>query len=242
MANPVALNNIAHKDLRIVRQHTPALNESLMITLALPFEFRRLQHEYPIVFYKDERKQSFHAVALLGLQQNENLYLTEAGWDASYVPLMIERQPFLIGMRGPDEQGESQPVLLVDLDSPKVSEVEGEPLFLPHGGHSEYLQQVTNILNAIREREAETAAFHQALIEHDLLESFFLDISLDGTDKHRLAGYYTINEDKLRELEDSAVLRLHHSGMLQLIHFVLASQANFAGLIERKRAQVGASS
>ena len=57
MANPVALNNIAHKDLRIVRQHTPALNESLMITLALPFEFRRLQHEYPIVFYKDEQKQ-----------------------------------------------------------------------------------------------------------------------------------------------------------------------------------------
>lgn len=239
MANPVVLNNVEHKDLRVICTHSSQVNESTNIALAMPFEFRSLQHEYPIVFYKDDKNQSFHAVVLLGLAHNENLYLSEEGWDANYVPLMIERQPFLIGMRGPDATGERQPVLLIDLDSPKVSHDEGERVFLPHGGHSDYLQHITDILSAIREREEETQAFHNILLEYDLLESFFLDISLFGEDKNRLSGYYTINEEKLNALDDNVVLDLHKRGMLQLIHFVIASQANFADLIDRKKARVG---
>ncbi len=237
MSNPVALNSVTHKDLLIIREHNSKLNETTMMVLALPFEFRRLQHEYPIVFYKDECQQ-FHAVALLGLEQNENLYLSESGWDANYVPLMIERQPFLLGMREPDQNGERQPVILVDMDSPKVSDVEGERVFLPHGGHSDYLQYVSDVLAAIREREQETLAFHQALVRHELLESFFLDVSLHGDDNHRLSGFYTINEERLAALADDAIIELQRSGMLALIHYVLASQANFADLIERKKARV----
>ncbi len=237
MTNPVVLNNVTHKDLRINTRHTRQNTETQMIALALPFEFRSLQHEYPIVFYQDEQ-QRFHAVVLLGLEQSENLYVTDEGWEARYVPLMIQRQPFLIGQRPADESGERQTVLLVDTDSPKLSDTEGEPLFLPHGGHSEYLQQITDILSAIQERDQETLAFINTLLEYELLENFYLDVNLSDGSKHRLNGYYTINEDKLRALNNEQVIHLHQSGMLQLIHFVLASQANFAGLIEKKQARL----
>lgn len=237
MPNPVVLNNVTHKDLKINPVHNSQNTESLMIALALPFEFRSLQHEYPIVFYKDE-KQQFHAVVLLGLEQNENLYVNQFGWDASYIPLMVQRQPFLIGQRPANDDGERQTVLLVDTDSPKLSHTEGEPLFLAHGGHSAHLQKVTDILSAIQEREQETRAFINTLTEYELLESFYLDVDMGNDSKHRLNGYYTINEDKLRTLTDAQVLHLHKTGMLALIHFVLASQANFAELIDKKRARI----
>ncbi len=236
MATPVALNNVTHKHLRVIPSHSTRTNESTMIARVQPFEFRSLQHEYPIVFYKDEQ-QDFHAVVLLGMEQNENLYLSDTGWDAKTIPLMIERQPFLIGQRPAGENAERQTVLLVDPDSPKLSETEGEPLFLDHGGHSEYLQRMTDILCAIQEKEEETQYFINTLERHELLENFFLDVSLANGEKHRLTGYYTINEDKLRELADDVVVDLHKAGILQLIHFVIASQANFADLIDRKQAR-----
>mgnify|MGYP000979647570 CR=1 FL=1 len=49
MANSVALNNISNTDLRIVRGLTPALNESLLITVALPFEFPCLLLAYTLL-------------------------------------------------------------------------------------------------------------------------------------------------------------------------------------------------
>ena len=237
MVKPVVLNNVDHKDLRVITSHSPALSEHTMIALALPFEFRQLQHEYPIVFYKNEHTQTFQAVVLLGLEQDENLYLTDQGWDANYIPLMIARQPFMLGMREPDAHGDRQPMLLIDTSSPKVNYEEGERVFLPHGGHSEYLQKITDILGAIHARESETRAFHEAITKYDLLESFFLDVSLQGNDKHRLSGYYTINEDKLNALDDSSIVSLQKTGMLALIYFVLASQENFTNLINRKKAQ-----
>ena len=236
MTNAVVLNNVTHKDLRVVRRHSPALNEPLNMTLALPFEFRSLQHEYPLVFIRNDTTHTYQAVALLGFEQQENLYLNELGWDASYIPLMIERQPFLIGMQPAADNSAAHPVLLIDMDSPKVSEHDGEPLFLPHGGHSEYLQQVTDILATIRERESETQVFYDLLARYELLEPFFLDVTLDNQTKHRLTGYYTINEERLSTLPTEAIAELHQQNVLPLLYYVLASHSNFRSLIDRKQA------
>lgn len=236
MTNAVVLNNVTHKDLRVIRRHSPALNQPLNITLALPFEFRSLQHEYPLVFIRNDTTHTYQAVALLGFEQQENLYLSEHGWDASYIPLMIERQPFLIGMQPSADSSSANPLLLIDMDSPKVSEHEGERLFLPHGGHSDYLQQVTDILATIRERENETQAFYNLLARYELLEPFFLDITLSNQAKHRLTGYHTINEERLSTLPAEAITELHQQGILPLIYYVLASHSNFRSLIDRKQA------
>ncbi|QJR81366.1 SapC family protein [Alteromonas pelagimontana] len=236
MANPELLNNVTHKDLRVIREHNAQLNEHTMMALVFPFEFKSLQHEYPIVFRKDPQTSEFSAVALLGLEDNENLYLQNDSWDASYIPLMIERQPFMIGMKSLEVDGEirPEPVILIDLDSPKVSKTQGEPLFLPHGGTSDYLEHISSLLSTLRERETETRIFIDALVKHDLLESFFLDIEMPNQQTQRLAGFYTINEDNLAQLTANAVSDLHQKGILQPIYMTVASMVNFADLITRK--------
>jgi hypothetical protein len=228
MVNTVLLNNIDHKDLRIIVSRGAAYGDEVMSALTFPAEFRSLQAHYPIVFHKSSDGATFQPIALFGFKQQQNLFLGPRGWDASYVPLTIERQPFLIGHSG------GELVIHVDLDNPRVSTTAGELVFLPHGGNTEFLERMNSVLLAIHEGLASTPAFIAALLEHDLLESFALDIELADGSQNRLAGFYTINEERLAELGGSALQRLHQSGYLQAVYMTIASLSNFRALIERQ--------
>ena len=67
------------------------------------------------------------------------------GWNARYLPAVLARGPFLIGFQEAQIDGEvrKSPVIHIDLDHPRVSEAEGEPLFLKLGGNAPYLQEMT---------------------------------------------------------------------------------------------------
>jgi hypothetical protein len=228
MANPVLLNNVDHHKLRVVTSRATEYGDNVMFALTFPAEFRDLQAHYPVVFRKTADGVGFEALALLGFEDGENLFLGAQGWDACYLPLTIERQPFLIGVAG-DEL-----TVHVDLDSPRLSRDGGEAVFLPHGGSTEYLERINSTLLAIHQGLQTMPAFIGALLSHELLESFVVDIELDDGSQNRLAGFYTINEERLASLGGAAFEGLNRAGYLQPIYMALASLSNLRGLIERK--------
>ncbi|WP_417451325.1 SapC family protein [Kordiimonas sp.] len=236
MSNHVLLNNVDHKDLKIITDRSAKLGDNVMYAFTFPFEFRNVQAHYPIFFQKDPDSEKYYPVAMLGLQQGENLFLGEHGWDAAYIPVAIERQPFLIGFESADN--EAHTVIHVDMDSPRVSEAEGEPVFLEHGGNTAYLNHVAGLLEALYQGDQENSRFVQALVQHDLFESFTLDMELNDGSKNRLAGFYTINEDKLAVLDGATLSTLHKEGHLQAIYMVLASLSHMRDLIMRKNARL----
>ena len=63
-----------------------------------------------------------------------------------------------------------------------------------------------------------------------------LDVGLDDGSQNRLAGFYTINEDRLAGLSGDVIAKLHAGGHLHPIYMVLASLSNFRALIDRKNA------
>jgi hypothetical protein len=159
------------------------------------------------------------------------LFLNEDGWDASsYVPLVIQRQPFLIGMSG------EELTVHVHIDSPKISNNpnEGEAVFLQHGSPTPFLERTNSILLALHQGFSSMPEFFAALSKYDLLESFIADIQLDDGTPIRIDGFYTIKEAKLNLLNGTALDALHRAGHLQAIYMVLASMGNFPALIERK--------
>ena len=85
-------------------------------------------------------------------------------------------------------------------------------MFLEHGGTSEFLEHKNSVLLALFQGLQSTPAFVAALLEHDLLESFTLDIELDDGTRSRLAGFYAINEENLAGLDAATVGRLHQAG------------------------------
>jgi hypothetical protein len=204
-------------------------------------EFRNLQSHYPIVFTKNPDTGQFQAVALLGFEVDENLFLTEDGWDAMYIPLSIVRQPFLIGFQQNNEDGVTsvEPVISVNMDSPRISETQGEPVFLEHGGNSEYLEQVNSLLKLVHEGHERNQDFVDMLLGMDLLESFVLDVELNDGSEHRMSGFYTINETSLRGLTGDDLVILNNNGYLEAVFMAIASLSNISVLVERKNRKMG---
>jgi hypothetical protein len=227
MANHALLNNVDHKDLRVITTRSADYGDDVMFALTFPAEFRSVQAHYPIVFRKTAAGE-LQPIALFGFQDRQNLFLGPRGWDATYVPLMIERLPFLIG------KTDQQLMIHVDLDNPRISRTAGEPLFRPHGGTTEFLERVNSVLLAIHEGMQGTSPFIAALLAHELLESFVFDIQLANGSQNRLAGFYTINEERLARLGGAALEALSKAGHLLAAYMAIASLANFRALIERQ--------
>ena len=226
MTRHAHLNNVEHRDLRIITAHGAQYGDNVMYTLTFPAEFRNVQAHYPIVFAKSN-EGTFTPLALFGFHEGQNLFLQGDRWDAHYVPLMIQRQPFLIG-NAPNGK-----VVHIDLDSPRVSRSEGEAIFREHGGNTEFLERVSGVLGMLHEGIEATPAFTAALLEHNLLESFVLDMQFQDGAQHRFAGFYAIQEERLGKLDAAALGRLHERGYLQPIYMAIASFSNFRGLIDR---------
>lgn len=238
MAHHALLNNVDHKNLKIITTRSADFGDNVMSTMTFPSEFRSVQAHYPIFFSKQPDTGQFQALAVFGFEEGENLFLDEDGWDASYIPLTIERQPFLIGFQSGTGAGEPNTVIHIDMDSPRVSETEGEAVFLEHGGLTEYLQHVNSVLHTIHEGFEGNQAFVDALLKYDLLESFTLDVELNDGSKYRLAGFYTINEEKLGELDGESLASLNRDGHLQPIYMIIASLSNIRDLIDRRNARL----
>lgn len=226
MSQHVLLNNVEHRTLRVHAGHGAALGDAVMRALTFPAEFRDVQAHYPIVFARDGEGR-FVPLALLGLEEGENLFLDGTRWDATYVPLSIRRQPFLVGVSGEER------LLHVDLQHPRVTLDGGERLFHEHGVATDYLERIKSVLLALHDGVVGTPAFIDALVEQQLLESFVLDVKLDDGSHNRLAGFHTIDEARLQALPGAALERLAREGHLLPIYMVLASLSRFRDLIER---------
>jgi hypothetical protein len=224
--NPVLLDNNTHRDLRIVTTRGASWGDDLMATPVFLSEFRNVQAHYPIVFQPAEGG-AMQPMALLGLRNGENLFLEAHGWDAHYIPLAMERGPFMIGRAG------EHLMIHVDLDHARIGHGVGEPVFMPHGATTEYLERVNSVLAAIHEGVETMPAFIAALARHELLESFVLDVQAGDGSQNRLAGFYTVNEDRLAKLDAAAIADLHAQGLLAPIYMTIASVAHFRDLIER---------
>jgi len=228
MARHVPLDAVQHRDLRVITTRGLAFGDGAMSALTYPAEFRSLQAHYPIVFGKDAQG-SFQPVALMGLREGENLFLQGSHWDAPVLPMSIERQPFLIG-RGGDGL-----TVHIDLDSPRISQSAGEPLFNEFGATSPFLERVSELLGQLHAGMSSVPAFIDALLAHELLESFVLDVGAEAGEGGRLAGYYTIHEERLAALGPDALATLHASGFLAAIYMAIASLSQFRSLIERSQ-------
>jgi hypothetical protein len=228
MARHVKLNNVAHKDLRVITRHGVEFGDNVASVVTFPTEYGDIQREYPIFFRKDPSTSEYFSVALLGLEKNENLFLDETGWHATYIPGAIARGPFLIGFQ------EQEPVIHVDLENPRISQTEGEPVFLPQGGNSRYLERVANILKGIHEGVELSKQMFAAFTALDLIEPVKVEIKFNDEEQFDLLGFYTISEEKLGALDGDALVRLNKAGFLQGAFMVIASLNNVKKLIDMK--------
>jgi hypothetical protein len=233
MAGRVPLDNVDHQHLRVLGGATSeaSVNQALVV----PSEFEPLQREYPILFREDS-DGGFQAVAILGLDCGENLFRSEGEWTARYVPATLRRGPLFLGVGDQEQPG--NPAIVIDLDDPRVSDSEGEPLFLPHGGAAPFLQQAADALRTVHEGLALSRTMFARFSELDLVAPVEINVEVGDGTRYRLPDLFTIDAGRFTALSGAELEALNRAGFLAAAIHVRSSLANINRLVELKRSKL----
>jgi len=194
-------------------------------------EFALAGNQYPIAFVKDEQSQTFFPIAIMGLEQNKNLFVSKDNkWEGRYMPARYTHKPLSVI---PNPQKENMYAIAIDVDYPTVQNDEGEALFNEDGSESKYLEERKQALMSYVENEHVTKAFTELLTEHDLLIPQSINVKVKGKE-YNLNGLNIIDEKKLNELSDEAFLNIRKRGFLAPIYAHLGSMHQVSSLIQRQ--------
>jgi len=197
------LNADAHRHLRM-RAKSAACPHFVQIVAN---EFAAAAASCPILFTKEAATGQFYAGALFGFKPAES-FLPETLDRGGFNPLNLQRDGFFIS-------GED---IAIDLDNPRFSETEGEPLFDPSQQPNACLRQIQRVLGQLQAGMDMTQAFIRELTSLKLIEPIDVQLNFTGGERITLEGLYTVSLDRIRELDDASGLRLLRSGYLQLVY------------------------
>jgi hypothetical protein len=228
----VPLDNVEHGSLRVDAQGLPEL-DNVNQTLVVPGEFEDVQREFPILLRRD-RDGKFVAVALLGFEKGENLFLADGRWTTRYVPAAHRRGPFYLGVRETNA-GSHELAVHIDLDDPRVGSAEGESIFRELGGNSRYLDRAIDALHVVHDGLASAPEMFGLLEELGLIQPIAIEAKLDDGRTYELPSMFTIAMDRLQALTGAEIERLHRSGLLAPTIFIRSSLPNLNRLIELKQ-------
>lgn len=178
--------------------------------------------DFPLVFLKDAQTGQFRLVALMGFDGRRNLYASERGWHATYLPHAIERQPFA-WTPGTDARLE----LAIDTNHPRVGDPEGALLFDAGGRESAFLTARRQIMTQMIEDARLTDTAIAAWTVLDLIQPFPIVLTYADRREERVEGLYTIGASRLAALADKDVPALYRDGHLAFAYGIVQSTGQF---------------
>jgi hypothetical protein len=233
MTELTVLNSQAHLNLRVSPQ--PTREMALMNAVSvIPHEFPRLLAHYPIFFVKSQESGRFEPVALLGFDQNENLFLQGDRWDVDYVPLQIQRHPFSLVRRPMGDGAPAALDLAIDLQSPQIRDDGSQRLFSEDGKATPFLEERASMMQALVTGSTEAFNFTGRLAELGLLESVQVKVEFVDRSEKKLQGLYWIVAEAVKKLTAEQLVDLRDRKYLEWMYFQMASLAHVAGLVARK--------
>jgi hypothetical protein len=188
----------------------------------------------PIAFVP--KAEEFTLVALQGLQQGKNLFVTADGrWGHGYIPAVYRSYPFMVANTEGGEQ-----VLCFDEDSKLLTDGEGQLFYEADGQLSGAVKQIADFLKQVIQNRGLTAEICRLLQQRNLIKPWNIAYN-DGSLDQKLEGLYGIDEDALKNLAAEDLKQLHDIGALSVAYFQLLSGQNLPKLIEMSRANLAAS-
>lgn len=239
-AQPVLLERDKHRGKRLRRTAGTGPAAKLHACFIAAGEFPEAAKEYVIAFVdatpSEGAPREVSPIVLLGLRENENLFLPVPGagtdaepvkWDARYVPAFVRRYPFAY------TSGDKDPAVIIDNACEGLNDTEGELLVQDDGEASPFLKQMIEFLNSFEVEVQRTRAMCQRIVELDLLRPVQVDVSLPGGQMLNAGGVLVIDEAKFKALPEAVAVELLRNGMLGLFVAHLISTTNLQSLTAR---------
>ena len=237
--NAVPLSSEAHRDLSVRLGQSFAFAARVNSVPLLAAEFGATAPHMAIVFAGDGA--AMMPAALLGLRQDENLFVSESGeWQGAYIPAFLRRYPFVFAQ---DPNDAERLTLCIDEAFEGVNrDGRGERLFDADGNRTVFLSQSLQFATDYQAQHQVTLDFCKRLVDLDLMEDATATATLPNGKVLALSGFKRVSVEKLRALSDADVLGLFRADMLGLIYQHLASLGAMQAMIGRamERADVQA--
>jgi len=223
--NPEPLDAKRHANLALRKNFGLGFTKQVNAVPVTMIEIPQICHSYPIAFSPDSAATP---VAILGLRDNENLFISESGeWaNDTYIPSYIRRYPFIFS----EQAGGEQLTLCVEMDE-KVTEENGDQKFFEADGQPTALAK--NALEFCKSYHAaaqQTIAFGKDLHGSGLLVERAAEIIVPGGQKINFSGFRIIDEEKLANLDEKTFLDFRKKGWLPFIYAHLFSGAQWPRL------------
>ena len=227
-----------HKVLLPAERKLPVLFRNLT-ALPLSFaEFAPAVHDYPIAFISGDAGSTFVAMAILGLEAQQNLFVVgDDSWDAGvYLPAYVRRYPFCMTRVTVDGKEQSERIACVEK---RAVNAKGEALYDSRGEPLPVWDHLRKLLFEFEADLARTEELCRKLQELRLLETFTAQVAPQNEPPIALTGMYRVSEEKLQALPAGTLQELARYGMLSRVYAQLLSLDNFQRLLDR-RAQLRA--
>jgi hypothetical protein len=196
-------------------------------------EFPRASRDYPLVFVGGDNGKAYGAMAVLGLQNGQNLFVDAANtWDPSaYLPAYVRRYPFCMAKVNVDNVVRSERVVCVAQQA--VAGERGEALFDAGGGALPRWAEMEKLLQEYEADLMRTEEMCGILRDYGLLEPFTMQAVPNTGGAMQLTGMHRVAEGKLETLGAEQLRSLIQKGVMGRIYTHLLSLDNFARLLDR---------
>jgi hypothetical protein len=201
-------------------------------------ELGRACGNFPIVLARNPNDGRLVLMAMLGIRSGENSYFGEQFWESTYVPLAVQRHPFIVGL---DDRVTGAPKLAtcLEIDSACLSESDGLPLFNSDGTEGDVLRNANQLLRNMFEAGQFTENFVAKLEELELVVPFDIDLQLPRGAVNRITGLYTLDENRLKALSAEQLKDLQNRDYLAPCHLMLVSLYQLNQLIRLRNRKGG---
>lgn len=223
--SPVPLDGKAHASWALKKNFGFGFTKDVNAVPINLIEMPQICHFYPIAFSPDAAATP---VALLGLRDNENLFVEKDGsWQiATYIPAYIRRYPFIFS----EVPGREQLTLCVD-DNPTVIDKKGDQKFFnADATPSDLSKNALEFCKSYHAAAQQTLEFSKALADSGLLVEREAQINVAGNKRINFSGFRIVDEKKFAEMDEKTFLEWRRKGWLPFIYAHLFSGAQWQRL------------
>ncbi len=227
---PVPLNRAQHKDHGVSAVEKPFefMAKQHFLPLTAP-EFGVAASSYPIIFAGDDKTP----LAVMGIRQEENLFVEDGQYNQDfYMPAFARRYPFVLA----NDKQSDRFVVCVDEAADCVVTKDPQQPFFNGEETSDFTTEAFQFLQDFERDRQATQAMVEEFKKLDLFEPKTMNFqgrNADGSvaPQQKIADYFAVSEEKLRNLDAETVKSLNDRGMIAVANAHLVSLSNWQRLV-----------